>query len=128
MTAMRWTKFWWGDWRSDPALRACGYAARGLWMDMLALMHEGQPYGHLTINGRAASAKHLAAMAGGSEREVAKLLAELEEAGVFSRTEDGVIFSRRMVRDKAAGDAARENGSKGGNPTLKGKRGGGDNP
>jgi hypothetical protein len=39
-------------------------------------------------------------MVGGSTDEVDRLLAELESAGVFSRTEDGIIFSRRMVQDE----------------------------
>ena len=125
-TAMRWSKFWWSDWRADPALRVCGYAARGMWMDMLALMHEGEPYGHLTINGKPATPRHLSSLAGGSEKEVAKLVSELEEAGVFSRTTEGVIYSRRMVRDKAASEEGRANGKRGGNPSLTdGDKGGG---
>jgi hypothetical protein len=39
-------------------------------------------------------------MVGGSTDEVERLLAELEAAGVFSRTEEGIIFSRRMVQDE----------------------------
>jgi hypothetical protein len=46
------------------------------------------------------------------------LVAELEEHGVFSRTSEGVIYSRRMVRDLAKRQADVENGRKGGNPRL----------
>ena len=42
----------------------------------------------------------LARMVGCSEQEVNALLTELEEVGVFSRTADGVIYSRRMVNDE----------------------------
>ncbi|ANB33251.1 hypothetical protein M2324_003640 [Rhodovulum sulfidophilum] len=35
-----WLKFYTSDWRSDPGLRMCGLAARGLWVEMICLMHE----------------------------------------------------------------------------------------
>lgn len=117
------------DWRGDGALRMCGYGARGLWADLLSLMHdEGEPYGHLLINGLQPTSAQLARMLGGSAREIEGFLAELEDAGVFSRTEAGAIFSRRMVRDKAKADYDRENGKGGGNPRLKKKVKGGVNP
>ncbi|MCO6160660.1 HNH endonuclease [Asaia lannensis] len=51
--------------------------------------------------------------------ELTSCLSELEEAGAFSRAENGVIFNRRMVRDKAISDEASANGSEGGNPFLR---------
>lgn len=115
----RWSKFWWQDYERDPALRSCSLSAQGLWMRMLCFMHEGEPYGHLTVNNRAPDTKRLAAMIGKSEREVSGGVAELEEAGVFSRNEAGIIYSRRLVRDKEVSDEGREYGSRGGNPSLK---------
>jgi hypothetical protein len=44
-------KFYPSDWRSDPMLRLCSLAARGLWMEMMCLMHEAEPYGSLLVNG-----------------------------------------------------------------------------
>jgi hypothetical protein len=117
----RWLKFWPQDWQRDPALRSCGIAARGLWIDLLCIMHEGDPYGHLTINGRGATSRQIGMITGIGEREADKLIAELEEAGVFSRTDAGLIYSRRMVKDKAASDAGREHGKGGGNPSLTGR-------
>jgi hypothetical protein len=108
MTEHRWSKFWWQDWQADQALRSCSLAARGLWMDMLCIAHTGTPRGHVTINGVAVTPKRLAILTGSNERECIKLLSELEEAGVFSRTEAGVIYSRRMVRDNDAAEAGRE--------------------
>lgn len=119
----RWTKWWWQDWQRDPALRMCSLAARGAWMEMLAIMHDADPCGHLLVNGRQPSMRQLASVCGATEKECTKLVAELEECGVFSRTEDGVIFSRRMVRDKATSDEAVQNGKKGGNPKLKEENG-----
>src|SRR5664279_3080026 len=91
-----WMKFYPADWRADPALRMCSLAARGLWMEMLAVMHESDPRGSLLINGNNIGTKQLASLCGATLRETIALLKELDAAGVFGRAEDGTIFSRRM--------------------------------
>jgi hypothetical protein len=93
-------QFYPNDWRCDIALQRCSAAARGVWIDMLCLMHDGEPYGHLSAKGVALSSAHLARLVGISADECAALVGELEEAGVLSRTDEGVIYSRRMVRDE----------------------------
>lgn len=108
----RWSKFWWQDWRSDPALRACSLTARGLWMELLCMAHEGTPYGHVTLGGRAPTNEQLSSIVGVSAKKIEKLIAELESAGVFSRDENGVMFCRRMVRDFATSEEGRQNISK----------------
>lgn len=113
-------KFYPADWRSDEALRSCSIAARGLWVEMMALMHVAEPYGSLLVKGKRPDKKRLAALAGIPEKECTSLLLELEGMAVFARDPDGTIYSRRMRRDfeKAAKD--KENGKVGGNPQLKG--------
>lgn len=113
-----WMKFYPSDWRSDPRLRMCGLAARGLWIEMLALMHEADPYGHLLVSGIAPTDAQLGVLVGAPSDQVPELLGELETAGVFSRTRAGVIYSRRMTRDEKKRQTARRNGKTGGNPTL----------
>jgi hypothetical protein len=108
----RWSKFWWADWQSDAALRMCSLGARGLWMELLCLAHEADPVGQVLVNGRQPTPRQLAAIVGASEREVTRYLTELEEAGVFSRAENGAIFSRRMVKDAAQSEVGREAVSK----------------
>lgn len=81
---------------------------------MLAFMHEGEPYGHLRLNEQDIGPEALARMVGSPPKEVKCLLAELERAGVFSRTKKGTIFSRRMVRD----EAIRESRAVGGHLSL----------
>lgn len=117
---LRWSKFWWSDWSGDKALRMCSLAARGLWMELLAIMHEAEPYGHLLVNGKRISPRQIGQIVGAATDQVTACLKELEEAGVFSRTEDGVPFSRRMVRDNEASIQGAINGKRGGNPALKG--------
>lgn len=107
---------------SDEKLRLCSLAARGLWFEMLCLMHQNERRGYLaTGTGAAVDSGQLARVVGISPGESLNLLAELESAGVFSRDERGVIFSRRMVDDERFRSACAEAGRKGGgNPTFKG--------
>jgi hypothetical protein len=118
MTSQPWMKFYPSDWRSDQALRVCSLAARGLWIEMLCVMHTATPYGHLLINGSPVSDAQLAMLAGTSPNQISALVGELELAGVFSRTSKGVIYSRRMTRDEKKAVLARKNGKAGGNPNL----------
>lgn len=119
MSAQSWFKFYPSDWRADPALRMCSLAARGLWIELISLMHEAEPYGHLVVGGVEPTPAQIGALVGSPARQITLLLGELEAAGVFSRTEDGTVYSRKMVRAEAASRAGRENGKRGGNPNLK---------
>lgn len=103
-----WFKFYPRDWRGESSLRAVSMAARGLWMEMLCLMHEAQPRGHLLLNGRPVTDAQLATLAGVPVEIAQALLGELETAGTFSRTRAGVIYSRRMRKDTATSDLQRD--------------------
>ena len=115
-----WMKFYPSDWQSDPMLRCCSIAARGLWVEMMCLMHKAEPYGSLLVNGARVDKRKLAILVGLSEKECSALLMELEGNGVFSRDDDGTIYSRRMRRDFAKAAQDKANGRKGGNPSVKG--------
>lgn len=113
MSGQPFIKFFPTDWQADPAVRMCSLAARGLWFEMLCLMHEAG--GYLQVGDKEITPGQLARLVGTSQEEVEGLLAELEEASVFSRNRDrnalrkryanspenelGVIYCRRMVRD-----------------------------
>ena len=114
MGATRWGKFYWSDWSSDHSLRLCGLAAQGLWMRLLCVAAEADPTGYLVINGRPLGVTDIALLAGVTETEVETLINELERNGVFFRTRNGTIYSRRMVRDAKRSKIAEENGKKGG--------------
>jgi hypothetical protein len=122
-------QFYPSDWRTDASLQFCSLSARGLWVEMMCIAHECEPYGHLTINSKPMTAAQIGRLVGISERECTKLLGELFEAGVPSRTSDGTIYSRRMVRDEevrerraAGGKSGAEHGAKGGSHGIKGGR------
>lgn len=122
-------QFYPGDWRTDNGLRLCSLVARGLWIEMMAIMHEGEPYGHLTVQGRPISVDMLARLVGEGPTVIKRAMKDLEDNDVFSRTDEGVIFSRRMVRDEeirnaraAGGSLGKEHGRKGASHGAKGGR------
>lgn len=112
-----WMQFYPGDWQRDAALRSCSVGARGLWIEMICLMHQAEPYGHLVINGKPIAVEALARMVGCTPAECRKWLAELTDSGVLSREGD-VIFSRRMVKDARNRKVRADGGKLGGNPAL----------
>jgi hypothetical protein len=108
MSAHPWIKFYPRDWRGDQALRVCSLAARGLWIEMLCIMHEASPYGHLILGGQPVSGDVLARLVGIGMDECGALLLELESAGVFGVTRKGVVYSRRLVRDQERSEIGRK--------------------
>ena len=118
---LAWFPFYPNDWRADPAVQSCSLPARGLWFEMLCLMHLSPVRGELrTTAGVPMTAAVLARLVGVDAAELAGLLVELRDAGVFDERE-GMIVSRRMVRDEAKRQADQRNGRRGGNPALKAK-------
>lgn len=122
-------QFYPADWRKDAALQSCSLAAQGLWVNMMCIAHECEPYGHLTINGNPMQAGQIARLVGLSAKECSALLKELHDCGVASIAECGSIFSRRMVRDEeirnkraAGGEAGSSHGIKGAEYGKKGGR------
>jgi hypothetical protein len=113
-------QFYPSDWRTDPDLQLCSIAARGLWIDLICLMHEGTPYGFLTRQNTPIPIASLARLCGENIAIVTELLAELETNNVVSRDEFGALFSRRMVRDEALRNARASNGHLGAQHGAKG--------
>lgn len=98
---MPYIPFFTADWLADEKLRLCSLAARGLWMDLLCLMHKCDRRGFLQqVNGQPYSHEQIARIAGCSSDEVAHMLQELISSGVASVSDTGVIFSRRMMREE----------------------------
>lgn len=93
-------QFYPGDWLHDTALRSCSVASRGLWIDLICIMHQAEPYGYLLINGRIPSKDILHRVLGIDAKDIELLIFELTSSGVLSTREDGCVFSRRMVKDE----------------------------
>ena len=118
MTVQPFLKWFPGDWQSDPGVRMCSLAARGFWAECLWVMHSAEPRGYLLVNGQKPTDKQLATLASCSVSDVKRYRKELLTNGVPGVREDGVLYSRKMVRDTKRSQTARENGRHGGNPAL----------
>lgn len=104
--SLPWLQFYPADWESDSNA-GCSLPAQGLWLRMICVMHTSQPYGYLEIDGRPIPDELMFRRCGCvSVEEYRNLLVELFSAGVPSRSSEGVIYSRRMVRDQQERDSA----------------------
>ena len=104
-------QFYPGDWIRD-SVAGCSLAAQGLWLRMMIVAHDCDPYGYLGQNGTPMPPDSIARRCGcESVEQYSQLLSELREAGVPSRTDNGVIFSRRMVRDESLREVRASGGS-----------------
>lgn len=97
-------QFFPGDWLRDN-VSGCSLNAQGLWLRMLILAHDSDRYGYLSINGTPMPPEHIASRCGTPLGQYVTLLAELDAAGVPSRTVENIIYSRRMVRDAGEREA-----------------------
>lgn len=105
-------QFYAQSWLSDRELRKCSIEARGLWIDMLAIMHQSKIYGHLYDGLDIVSNKNLAQDCRIPVKKLVKLIQELEVHNIFSRDINGVPFSRKMVRDEKRRNSWRERQAK----------------
>lgn len=78
----------------------CSLGARGLLVEMMAIMHEAEPYGYLIVAGKALDDASLAKQVGAPRKVVEGFRTELERGAVIKRNEFGVLFSPRMIRDE----------------------------
>jgi hypothetical protein len=100
MSAKAKTDWFWSDWAGDPAVRRLSPAARGVWIDLLALASAGTPTGYVTDRkGRPILLDEIARFTNCPVQELPKLIGEIEEKGVGSRDRTGRLFNRRMVRE-----------------------------
>lgn len=120
MAKLPWFKWYPDAWLSDEKLRACCPAARGLWIDLLSLMHKNDRRGYLQLAGKPVTVQQLARMTGCEPDDVSLLLAELLNSGVASATDDGIVYSRRMVDEEQKREKCSEAGKRGGgNPRMR---------
>lgn len=112
-------QFYPGDWRKDPGVQSLSFHDRGVWFEIICLMHESERRGVLTLNGKAMPEEALARLLGLDNQILTTTLTTLLTFGVASREAGtGALMSRRMVRDEQIRKIRKECGSKGGNPNL----------
>lgn len=112
-------QFYPGDWRKDMGVQALNYFDRGVWHEMICLMHESERRGVLVLNGNAMTDDMLAQILGLDKQILTTTLTTLLTTGVASReSETGAIMCRRMVRDEKLHQIRASSGILGGNPAL----------
>ena len=112
-------QFYPGDWRKDPGVQALSFHDRGVWFEIILLMHESDERGKLLLNGKPMPESALARLLGLDNQNLTTTLTTLLEFGVASRCEEsGAIICRRMIRDENLRNIRKEAGKKGGNPLL----------
>jgi uncharacterized phage protein (TIGR02220 family) len=112
-------QFYPADWRKDLAVQALDYFERGVWFEMLCLMHESSERGVLLLNGFPMPDEVTARLLGLDNQTFNQTLGKLLTYGVAKRRgADNAIFNKRMVEDEKLCQIRREAGKLGGNPVL----------
>jgi hypothetical protein len=112
-------QFYPGDWRKDVGVQSLSYHDRGVWWEMLCLMHESERRGLLILNGKSMSEDALARLLGLDKQNLTTTITTLLTNGVASRDEQtGTLMCRRMVRDEKLREIRTQAGKRGGNPVL----------
>jgi hypothetical protein len=115
-------QFYPGDWRKDVGVQALSFHDRGVWFEILLLMHGSEQRGVLTLNGKAMTDEALARVLGLDKQTLTTTLTNILDTGVASRNDSsGALMSRRMVRDEDLRAVRAKCGKLGGNPILKGR-------
>lgn len=109
-----------GDWLRD-GISGCSLAAQGLWLRMMFVAHDAPNYGEMFAHDLLPAKAAIARRCGCSVEEFDALFSELLGAEIPS-IENGIVFSRRMVRDGKLRATRAKVGRKGGKQTAKQNR------
>jgi hypothetical protein len=99
----------------------CSLEARGLWIELLCIMHNANRRGYLeTPQGAPLDDDQTSRLIGAFKDDLYRCKCELLEHGVFSVEESsGVIYCRRMIKETIKAEKCANAGrSGGGNPAL----------
>lgn len=106
------------DWLKDLSVQSLSFEQKGVWIDLLCIMHLSEERGKLIANSLPIPCRILARMIGIDVRKLQNILHVLVKQKVAYIDANGVIYNKRMVKDEALMNIRREAGSKGGNPKL----------
>lgn len=98
-------QFFSGDWLTEPTLTLCSPAARGVWIDLICVMHESGRVGELR-----GTTEQLARFARCSPADLTHALTELQTTGaadVTTRNSVVTVICRRLKRDEKCRNDAR---------------------
>lgn len=107
------------DWRKDTAVQMLSFHDRGVWFELINIMHESAERGVLVINGAPMPEDALSRLLGLDKQTFNQTLSNLLTYGVAKqRDDDGAIYCKRMVEDEKLSQLRRDAGKLGGNPLL----------
>ncbi len=93
-------QFYVGDWRKDVGIQSLSYHHRGVWFELLMLMHCSEQRGRLVLAGKPMPNAALSRLLGLSQQETQDALAAFLDSGVASKDDAGSVICRRMVREE----------------------------
>lgn len=99
-------------WLGNRDLRACSPAARGFWVDLLAVMHATGGY-LVNAAGAPLDDNQIARIVGEPVKNIRAWIKELGDAGIFDISQDGKLCSSRMVKEANFAARAKVAGEKG---------------
>jgi hypothetical protein len=112
-------QFYPADWRKDPGVQSLDFETRGIWWEIICLLHESDERGVLLLNGQPMPESALCRLLGLDNQKLTTALTTLLTYGVAKRREsDGALYSKRMVADENLRQIRKLAGAKGGNPLL----------
>jgi len=113
-------QFYPADWRTHPGIQALSFEDRGVWFEILCILHESPRRGVLLLpNGARMSDEALSRIIGLPLRKLVKALDRIAAVGVSDKDpETGALMNRRMVKDEHLRQVRAHVGRLGGNPNL----------
>lgn len=106
------------DWMSDSRLRLCSAGARGLWIDILCLMHLSNERGYLLIDDTVLDEQMLQKRLGYDAQEFDDCFTELRRYNIIKKDENNRYFCKRIVNAQLLSEKRSMSGKLGGNPNL----------
>lgn len=107
------------DWRGHVGVQSLSFHDRGVWFEMICLMHDSEQRGKMILNGRSMTDEQIARSLGLDNQILTTTLTTLLTSGVATRCEEtGAVCSKRMVDDEKLRQIRTKAGKMGGNPAL----------
>ena len=97
-------------------MQALNAEERGIWFEILMLMHDSEQRGKLMLNGKPYPIDAIANIANSEKAKVNLAITKILTYGVAEIDAGGFIFNRRMLRDESFRMSRVFNGKKGGRP------------
>lgn len=111
-------QFYPADWKKDIKVQSLSFEERGIWFEILCLMHESEERGKLVINKKPMDEEMISRLISCEISLLQQTLKKILFLRVAYKDKNGIIFNKRMVNDEKIIKIRRKCGKKGGNPKL----------